>query len=73
MAKYVNVEELLRRVSEEQNKLKSDDDRIWERNKNLFKGLAMVHALLRECNDVIDVNRCSFTQDDSNEMLKDIM
>lgn len=65
MAKYINVEELERKIFEEQDRLKSDDDATWERNKPYFKGLAMAHALIRECDDVISLEKSKFTQEDS--------
>lgn len=65
MAKYINAEELTRRIVEEQNKLQSNDDTIWERNKPYFKGLSALHEIIRECDDVICIEKCKFTQEDS--------
>lgn len=64
MAKYVNIDELVAKINEEQEKLKNDNDKIWKINKPYFDALAMVHAMIRECEDVISINKSLYDLED---------
>lgn len=45
MKKYIDLDEFLSRIEHEQNKLESNDDNLWEINKNYFKGLSLAKRI----------------------------
>lgn len=54
MEDLISRTELLKKVREAQDRLQSNDDKIWERNKKYLKGLAWAHRLILEAAAVED-------------------
>jgi hypothetical protein len=56
---YIEREALEKQIDEAQNKLISNDDRIWNMNRKYFKGLAWARRLLLDAPtaDVVEVRR----------------
>lgn len=60
MARYIDADKLTKKIDEAQTSLESNVDRVWNRNKSFYKGLAWARGLVNEqpTADVEEVVRC---------------
>ena len=60
MARYIDADKLTKKIDEAQTSLESNVDRVWNRNKPFYKGLAWARGLVNEqpTADVVEVCRC---------------
>lgn len=60
MAEYIERETLRKEIEKAQTSLESNDDKVWNRNKPYFKGLAWANRLILDAPaaDVVEVVRC---------------
>lgn len=60
MARYIDADKLTKKIDEAQTSLESNVDRVWNRNKPFYKGLAWARGLVNEqpTADVVEVVRC---------------
>ena len=48
MARYIDADALTEEIDKAQTSLESNDDIVWERNKNYYKGLCWARSLVDE-------------------------
>ena len=60
MAELIDRQEIIKIISAAQDSLKSDNDIIWNLNRDYYKGLAWAHRLVLDATavDAVSVVRC---------------